>query len=240
MRILTYNIWDGGEGRLGEIAAVIAAASPDAVALQEVTRESVGQLGDALRMETVFGDSNSIFGLHVAWLSRLPVRTSSNHRLPELSKTLLEIEVEGVRLFATHLASRHEEPERPRAGEVAAILAILGEVETPHLLAGDLNSLAEDDPVGAPPAETVPRGEAVRGTPRPILRAFGEAGYVDCFRRLHPEGAGFTYQAWTPWLRLDYVLASPELDPGLRACEVVARPPAEHASDHLPVLAEFA
>jgi exodeoxyribonuclease-3 len=240
VRVLSYNIWNGGGERLALVARVIRGARPAAVALQEATAESAAALAHELGMELVFGEGNSIFGLHVAWLSRLPVRAAANHRLPALSKSLLEIDTGAFRLFTTHLASRHEEHAYPRHGEVAALLEVLRGVAGPHVLAGDLNSLQPGDRVGTPPSGTVPFGEAVPGAARSVLTPLADAGYVDCFRALHPAAGGFTYPAHAPWLRLDYVFASPAAASRLRACDVVAEDPAATASDHLAVLATFA
>jgi endonuclease/exonuclease/phosphatase family metal-dependent hydrolase len=194
-------------------------------------------------MESVLAPSNSDFarrlGLHVAWLSGRPIGRTVHHRLPALSKALLEIEVDGIHLFATHLASRHEEATHPRAEEVRAIAGVLARCPAPHLLAGDLNALWPGDPVGAPPPGVVPRGDALPGAPRDVLRPLAEAGYVDCYRALNDE-PGYTYTADAPWLRLDYLLASAELAAHLRAAGVVTTREAARASDHLPVSAEFA
>jgi endonuclease/exonuclease/phosphatase family metal-dependent hydrolase len=69
-----------------------------------------------------------------------------------------------------------------------------------------------------------------------------QAGYVDCFRQLHPHEPGYTFPAATPSTRIDYLFASPELAKTLSACEVVSQAKGtqgEEASDHLPVWAEF-
>ncbi|MFN2471726.1 MAG: endonuclease/exonuclease/phosphatase family protein [Gaiellaceae bacterium] len=235
MRVLSYNIWDGGGGRLASLSSVLEVEQPDAVALQEVTQASAAVLGDTLGMAVTFGEGNGIFDLHVAWLTRLPVRRSRNHRLAALSKSLLEVETDGLRLFTIHLASRHEEKAYPRAGEVAAILDVLSPVEGPHLLVGDLNALEPGDEVGTPPAGVVPRGEAVAGAPRGVLAPLRAAGYVDCYRALHPGEPGSTYPADAPWLRLDYAFASGDLAARVHACEVAVGPMAAGASDHLPL-----
>lgn len=237
VRILAYNIWDGGGHRLGAIADVVRGESPDAVALVEATADSAALLARRLGFEIAFGESNSIFGVHVAWLSRRPFERTRNHRLPQLSKTLLEVEVDGLQLFATHLASRHEEHVYPRDGEIRAILEVLGRVSGPHLLVGDFNALGRYDPVGTPPPGVVPRGDAVPGAPRAGLVPLTAAGYVDCYR-LHHDEAGHTYPADAPWLRLDYAFASPELAPRVTACDVVASDLAARASDHLPLVVE--
>src|SRR5947209_4291726 len=109
LKVLSYNIREGGDVRLQGIAAIIRQQQPDALALLEATsRANALTLARDLEMQLVFGEANN--GIHVAWLSCLPIQGERNHRLTVLAKTLLEIEVawEGapLRLFATHLASR--------------------------------------------------------------------------------------------------------------------------------------
>jgi endonuclease/exonuclease/phosphatase family metal-dependent hydrolase len=238
---MAYNVLVGGEGRLQDIAAVIDRERPDAVALLEATETGASALAETLGMERVVAESNHPFprelGICVAWLSRRPIARAEHHALPELSKTLLEIEVDGVQLFATHLASRHEAADHPREGEMRAIAHVLPVGDA--LLVGDLNALARGDPVGDPPPGIERRGDALPQTPREVLVPLADAGYVDCYRAVHPEEPGYTYPAETPWLRLDYVFASPRLAPTLRDCDVVRTELARRASDHLPVWANF-
>lgn len=125
-------------------------------------------------------------------------------------------------------------------GEVAAILSVLRRSSGErHLLVGDLNALGPGEPVGTPPNGVEPREEAKEGAPRQTIQRILDAGYADCWRMLHPEASGYTYPSGSPWLRLDYVFASPEMAARLRACEVASGEKALGASDHLPVLAAF-
>jgi endonuclease/exonuclease/phosphatase family metal-dependent hydrolase len=80
--------------------------------------------------------------------------------------------------------------------------------------------------------------EEAREGPRAIGRIL-EAGYADRYRTLHPAEPGHTYPPGSPWLRLDYVFASPEIAAHPHACEVVAEGRADRASDHLPVWPAF-
>lgn len=71
-----------------------------------------------------------------------------------------------------------------------------------------------------------------------------DAGYTDCFRRLHPRANGYTCATWLPAARIDYVFADPVMAPRLHRCAVVGSrgwPDREAviASDHHPVVAEF-
>lgn len=242
MKVLSYNIREGGDNRLPSIAAVIRQQEADAVALVEATsRANAETLARELGMHLVFGAANR--AIHIAWLSRLPIRRSENHRLPILSKTLLEIELdwEGIplSLFATHLASRHDAVQTIE--EISAILDMLPPLSgRAHVLVGDFNALHPADAVGTPPPGEAKWGEAVDGVPRRTIQSILEAGYVDCYRTLHPGKPGYTYPAESPWLRLDYVFASPPVAARLLACDFVMGEAAARASDHLPVWAEFA
>ena len=238
---MSYNILLGGEDRLGGIAGVISAEQPDVVALLEAnSRENAEALASELGMQLVFGEANSKF--HIAWLSRLPVLRDENHRLAALAKTLLEIEViwDGtpLRLFATHLGSRHD-CSQP-VDEVPLILEVLKPLANePHLLVGDFNSLRYGDPIGTPPPGTEWRIDPNDTSTGRSIDLILEAGYTDCYRALNPESPGYTYRTDHPWLRLDYIFASPPMARRLHTCDIVHGGDALQSSDHFPILAEF-
>ncbi len=239
--VMSYNIKEGGEGRLPLIVDIIKEQHPDVVALLEAnSRPAVERLARDLGMRVAYGDANSAFA--VAWLSRMPIERAQNHRFAALAKTLLEIEVawagETVHLFATHLAARGD-ARRP-ADEVPVILDALRPVaDRPHLLVGDFNAVRPGDPVGAPPHGVEKWGDARPCAPRQAIRLIIDAGYTDCYHVLHPREPGYTYPSDAPWLRLDYIFASPRMAARLHTCEVIAGGHAPRASDHLPLRAVF-
>lgn len=195
------------------------------MALMEANdRTNAETLAADLGMQLAYGEANSPFA--VAWLTRLPITRSENHRLEVLEKTLVEIEVEGLRLFATHLsAGRTQEDEPRRIAETEAILERLG--DRAALLVGDFNSVHPDDEIGTPPPE-----EQVDHVSRRPIELVLEAGFMDAYRALHSD-RGWTYLSWHPWARLDYIFASSELH--VQSCYVVE----SDASDHFPVVADF-
>jgi exodeoxyribonuclease-3 len=79
-----------------------------------------------------------------------------------------------------------------------------------------------------------------------ISRVFDEHGWVDVYRRLHPEATGESYtwwsnrgQAWAKnvgW-RIDYQIATPKTAARARRCEVYK---ARRFSDHAPLIVEYA
>lgn len=249
LRLLSYNILMGGEDRLQHIVYVIEQQQPNVVALLEANdRTNAEILARQLKMDLVFGTANSEF--HVAWLSRLPIVRTENHRLAQLAKTLLEMEVqwEGTRvtLFATHLwAGRNQESEQLRVAEMHAILGVLQQrAHQPHALIGDFNSLYPTDQTDiALYLATAPeQGEEQMSEdqfPRQVIPLLLQAGYTDCYRTLHPGTPGYTYKLPIPSLRLDYIFTSPLLSKYLFTCDVVTGEQASIASDHFPIWAEF-
>jgi len=194
--------------------------------LQEASdRGNAELLAQRLGMQLVYGEANSDYA--VAWLSRFPVTRSDNHRLPVLDKTLLEVEVDGLRLFATHLsAGRTKAVEPHRIEETQAILGEIG--GDADLLVGDFNAVGPGDEIGTPPPD-----EVLDHVSRRPIELILEAGYVDAYRALYDDH-GWTYLTWHPWARLDHIFVSPRLV--VERCEVVTE--ADGASDHLPVVAD--
>jgi len=165
LRILSYNIHhaQGVDGRLDvhRIAAIIRAAKPDLVALQEVDRrtlrsERVDQPAALARltgMQVVFEKNIDFQGGEYgnAILSKLPILKHQNTLLPSYDAgeqrglLVAEIQLGGgdkqtVRFLATHLDHRRD--DRERLAGAAKINALIGNTpEAPAILAGDLNAV---------------------------------------------------------------------------------------------------
>lgn len=242
LRLLSYNIRYGGAGREGALAAVIRAAAPDVVVLQEATSPAVVE---RLAGETGLMAWGSRAGHSLGFMSRIPVRAEW-HR-PRVSRhAFLEIAPEGAgwRVFGVHLSAVHAAwTERRRVYELRALLGAIGrEQPGPHALVGDFNTLAPGEllEVRRLPARLralvwLSGGRIRWRTVRTVL----DAGYVDAFRQCHPDLVGNTFPTWDPHVRLDYLFIPGGFIANVRACEVVARPEAKEASDHLPLCAEL-
>lgn len=243
--VMSYNILSGGDDRLPLIRDVIKAQNPDVLALLEAnSRANAEQLARELDMHLTFGEGNSDF--HIAWLSRLPVIHFQVYRPAELQKLLLEIEIDwqGVPLylFAAHLsAGRSQQGNERRLQEIKAVLDILRQVEgKPNLLVGDFNAIAPADTIGPGPDIIKDHAPPETAFSREVINLVLGDGYTDCYRAMHPTTAGYTYKLpRPPWLRLDYIFASPALAALLCASNIASGEPAREASDHLPVWAEF-
>ncbi|GAC1311063.1 MAG: hypothetical protein NVSMB27_47860 [Ktedonobacteraceae bacterium] len=78
--------------------------------------------------------------------------------------------------------------------------------------------------------------------PRGCIGLLKSAGYVDCFRKMNADVAGFSCPAAAPAGRIDFIFASPELAASLSSCSIPTEGcgvRGEEASDHLPVVADF-
>lgn len=166
LRVLTYNIHhgEGTDGKLDleRIATVIRSVKPDVVALQEVDRHTrrtneVDQpdtLGRLTEMKAIFERNIPFEGGEYgnAVLTRLPVVSHKNHRLPshyegeQRGALAVEMRVKAdgpTFLFvATHLDYRPDDAER-RDSVVTINRLLQRQPKLPAILAGDLNALPE-------------------------------------------------------------------------------------------------
>jgi endonuclease/exonuclease/phosphatase family metal-dependent hydrolase len=242
-RLLTYNIWRGGVGRVEPIARVIDGCRPDVVLLQEATRpDVVAELAERSGMPVwqSFGRQS------LAYLSRRAVDHAEWHR-PRFSRhAFIDVVPAGVpiRLFGLHLSAVHAAwTERRRVLELRSLLrAIAAHQHGFHVLTGDFNTLAPGAvlelnrlPPRLRPFVWLSGGRIKWRTIQTVI----DAGYCDGFRVLHPEDPGMTMPAWDPHVRLDYVFVPRMFRQRLVACEVVRDGDVTTASDHLPVVADF-
>ncbi len=251
MRLLTYNILRGGQGREAEIVEVIRAVDPDVVVVQEAQGvERFRRIAAALGMAPRLAEGRGRVPPRVGLLSRLPILDSRTLDLWPVWPSCLQATVQlanglFLTVYGVHLAAYY--PwffERWRTHQVRSLLRYIRRTAPEHhLLAGDFNAIAPGDRASLAQAPLWVKAQAwfqLGYIPRWALGPLPEAGYVDCFRKLHPEEDGFTLPSPRPQVRLDYVFASPPLADTLIECRVVTAPrEVASASDHLPVLAEF-
>ena len=254
MRLLTYNIREGGAGRAVEIAEVIKAANADVVALQEardpVVLERIAKLAG-------FKYSGSRRLHSAGFLSKVPVRQHEWRYLPRTRHAILEVSLaDGFpRLFVVHLRAWFSKwTERRRAQELRGLLDGIKEqlireqqAFAFHVLAGDFNALAPEEKFDSSPMPRWIRGMvwlSGRDIARTTIAMMHSEGYVDAWRTLykdHVKDPGYTFPVWNPHVRLDYVFAPASYASRLTACEVRRTPEAVRtASDHFPLLVEIA
>jgi exodeoxyribonuclease-3 len=243
LRLLTYNIRNGGAGRVEPIARVISSCAADVVVLQEATRpDVVAGLAERVGMP----EWRSTAGQSLGCLSRLPLAHAAWHR-PRFSRHAF-IDVvpagDGVRIFGLHLSAIHAAwTERRRVFELKALLhGIRQHQHGFHVLAGDFNTLAPNEALDV--RRLPPRyrpfvwlsGGRIRWR---TIQTIIDAGYVDVYRRHHALAPGHTLPAWDPHVRLDYVFVPAAFAARVTSCDVVKHSEAPAASDHFPVVADL-
>jgi exodeoxyribonuclease III len=256
LRLMTWNIWDGGGERVPLIAEVVAAVNPDVLLLNEADDEAVvADLADRLSYRHLWARGSG--DKHIALLTRLPVvdwRVYNRRPLTQaiLSATLSvqstdqpstssEVQLFGVHLLPYFMLLPYE---FARWRTVRALLRLTArEAKAPHLLFGDFNAAFAGERADTRVFSKSRQAQLwLQGSFLPPF-ALGQtlrAGYTDCFRHLHPDDPGLTWMPWALSARLDYIFADARMAQRLRACEVVTAAPAGRASDHFPLLAEFA
>lgn len=245
VRVLSYNIRYGGVDREAALAAVIRAAAPDVVMLQEA---SVPRVVAALAEETAMPHWGARERHSTAFLSRVPVAHHAWHHPTGSRHAFLEVELADAdcHLFGLHLRAWFSKwSERRRAQELRALLrGIRAHQHGMHVIAGDFNALAPGErlQVGRFPAWI----QAMiwlsgRDIARETIQLLLDEGYVDAWRQLHRDEPGVTFPTWDPHVRLDYLFAPARDAQRLRDCAVLRAPAeARQASDHFPLLVELA
>ena len=254
MRVLSYNILDGGADRADLLGRVIEGQRPDVVGLVEAADElGVATLADRLGMDFIQGVGNKP-GSASALLSRFPIRHSINHAPSHaaLTKSLLEAAVVDPAgnewtLGVLHLHARATEADEDvRERELAEVLEIFRrhrEANRPHLLMGDFNANAPYQAIEPTLCKMSTRKawhENGGKLPRRAIARVLDAGYRDSLYVLHPTIArtSGSFSTEFPGQRVDYIFTFGFDDSRLREARVVYDEPAKAASDHYPVFLE--
>ena len=252
MRLLTYNIREGGIGRAEQLADVIAAANADVVALQEARDPDVVE-----RIATLAGypHCGSRRAHSTGFLSRVSVVKHAWRRPPRTRHALLEVMLgDGwPRLFVVHLRAWFSNwTEQQRVRELRGLLRGIREQMLHeenalafHVLAGDFNALAPGEHFDPSSMPAWIRGMvwlSGRDIARHTIQMMRTDGYADAWRICHPDTVqdpGFTFPVWHPHVRLDYVFTPVAYASRIAATNVWRPPMAQTASDHYPLLVEL-
>lgn len=249
MRMVSYNILDGGEGRADPLTEVLLAQKADIVALQEADNLGVlDRIAWRLNMDCIRAQSS---GVHAAaLLTRWTIVHSINHGLLRAgSPCCLEslVREPGGREWAigvVHLHARaFEADERVREKEIGVLLDIFAAHRAAgraHLVAGDFNAnspIQRIDPARCKPTTRRAWDENGGGIPRRAIQMMLDAGYVDSLHAVAGDAAGaagsFTTQF--PGQRVDCIFAFGLAGGRLRDAWIETDRLAKYASDHFPV-----
>lgn len=201
MRIMGYNIYDGGVGRIDPIAEVIRQAAPDLVILPEACdRAEFEKLAGRLGMDSFLAthphkpDHGSV-GL----LARHPIRevvnlTPLDSRLTRaaLQATIISKDGQPFTVIGLHLHARETfADEAIRINEVAAIMEFarpLRDRQVAFALVGDFNAHHPDQIVDIPRTRPKTRKRLAgqdNQLPRQVIQTLLDAGYLDAHALLY-------------------------------------------------------
>jgi endonuclease/exonuclease/phosphatase family metal-dependent hydrolase len=248
MRIFSYNILDGGEGRADPLAEVIEAQRADVVALIEADNTDVlDRISKRLKMDLIFAQGKRHA---VALLSRLPIVHTINHAaLREKPDCLLEALIrtpggEEFILGVLHLhAHAREQDETMREEELKSVLEVFEthrRQRRPHLLLGDFNSNSPFqliDPEKCKPSTREEWRQNGGNIPRRVVQKILAAGYFDSYYTLKPEPAKTTgtFSTQFPGQRVDYIFTHSILHNRFKDAWIEQDRLAKYASDHFPI-----
>lgn len=264
MKILTYNTlfggFDGADNRRQKLQhALIREVQPDVLLIQEAKGfELVGgkllfQTEDALEMRGLLGLAPHT-GQNTAIFFRPEIKPLSFesdalhfHHVASAAQLAVPGFDAPITFVSVHLAPTSPEV---RLREAAYLIAHAAP-EKFTIIAGDFNSVSPHDPEPAgweslPPhfrARYLPPGS--EKADRETLRTLYSAGFVDVAQKLGKNGEStvptvdFASAEFIPF-RCDHMLATPRLAEHAKSYEVIKDARSDKASDHYPVLAEFA
>ena len=253
IKVATLNI-NNVNRRLPNLLDWLAAATPDIVCLQELKCEQAAFPAEAIRAAgygAVWRGQKSWNGVAILGRGADPVLTRDS--LPgdpaDRQSRYMEAAVAGVLVSCIYLPNGNPQPGPKfdyklawfeRLIDHAACLLAAG---VPVLLAGDYNVVPTDADIY--PTKSWAGDALLQPAPREAFHRLLRQGWTDAIRQAHPNERIYTYWDYkrNRWqrdggLRLDHILLSPALRPGLRAAGVdrdVRGLPG--ASDHAPAWA---
>jgi endonuclease/exonuclease/phosphatase family metal-dependent hydrolase len=260
LRLLHWNILDGGGSRLRGIGDVVRTGRYDLVSLNELNGVSESRLGE-LGHEWGFGHAKLLqkSPYHLGLLSKHPLRLRAKDAGRDFVHGLLCVDVLNMTLCVTHL-NPHDVGRR--LSEARAIVRRVPP-DRPFLLAGDLNTLSSLDRAtheSAGLARVIVDGPHAKGLSKKFMDArrerleyapmqalldaplhdLGVTGGHTVPTRINADRMHFAR------LRLDYLLVNERLlaacgGQGLRLRAVVLRDDkCNGLSDHFPIRLSFA
>jgi endonuclease/exonuclease/phosphatase family metal-dependent hydrolase len=254
MRVLSYNILDGGEGRADPLAEVIEAQRADVVCLVEASDLAVVErIANRLKMDHVQAAGRTKGAS--ALLTRYTIRDSANHALLRggLSKSLLEatlIDPAGTEwgFGVVHLhAHARESDEAEREKELAVVLDVFAPHRAgkrAHLICGDFNANSPMQRIDIEKCKPSTRKEYAENggdLPRRVVQTMLDGGYVDTAHAVRGDWAAThgTFSTQFPGQRVDYIFAHGVDRSRLKDAWIEYDRLAKYASDHFPVGAEI-
>ncbi|MGY0021374.1 endonuclease/exonuclease/phosphatase family protein [Streptomyces sp. cg35] len=251
LKVLTFNTWNGGShvsNGIDKIASAITSSGADVVALQESNGDVAQKVADALGWYT------TATGTHVDIVSRYPLEKTD---WSDSGNGVVAAKIKGFWIYSVHLNYTKYGPynacwdndsydtiyadESLRGQQAKEVVTWAG--SSPAIVAGDFNSPSHLD--WTDKTKTVHCNSVVQW---PATKAFGDGGYGDSYREVHPDEASTPGTTWSPVVketggkpepqdRIDFIqYKGSTLD---ATASTVIGGGANWPSDHLAVLTTF-
>jgi endonuclease/exonuclease/phosphatase family metal-dependent hydrolase len=252
MRIVSYNILDGGVGRADPIAEVLLAQKSDVVGLLEADDPAIlDRIAWRLGWDYIAAEGPE----HTAaLLTRGHILESVNHALRlgkkgprSFVEALVEVDGGSIAIGLLHATAKAtDKRERTREKEIAQVLEVFADrraAGTPHLLMGDFNATSPIQRID--PARLKPKSRKAfdkqGDLPRRVIQHVLDAGYTDTLAAIAPDLAATagTFSTLHPGQRVDYIFSYGLAANQISAAWVETDRLATYASDHYPVGAEL-
>lgn len=239
---MTYNIQDGGNGRIDDIVKIFKLHAPDFISVNEASdfdkndARLLKELSKKVGLRHYYLALSAQSRSHVVVLSRYPFKTIQELRPLKNAGVVVTIATDlgDISVAAVHLASI---PEDVRLNELNIAISQQAKCDL-RIVIGDLNSLSERDDYGS-------RQKAEVEKPRyDVVNKLEQSGYfdaaVECGKQKEytvpiTQDNNVIYRN----LRLDYIFVSEYLKRRLSNYMVINNELTEKASDHFPVIVEF-
>ena len=244
VRVVSYNILNGGEDRLALIGDTIERLGGDVVGFQEANEpDNIARLAERFGYHHVVAESR-VSPYHVALMSRWPLTDVEDltPRAPAMQRAAVRatIDVGGEKwcFVVLHLSPGHGSFEREalRLRELDDLLPLVAERDMPTLMMGDFNATPPHHKHVRDGVRLEPTDGAVEGAiPRDVVRRIVNEGWVDAVHTARPEAMRHSVTTEGPATRVDYIWLTRDLRDRLADAAVEQDGSAREASDHFPV-----
>ncbi len=263
MKLMTYNIYRGGEDRFHFIKSLIRQIRPDVLSIQEACSWGPKRHNDIKKILSI--DKGNSFILlansrsstdkvyNQAFYSKFKVlRYNSSKDRKTIWHVLGWFKVAVSKRYSINIIQAHLSPKSEvwRLKEVKFINSILRLCKKePAVLLGDLNSLSPEDGYPLVTLEKIDVNKITKfGNPVrfDVVNELLEAGWYDPLPKnfYHSKGLPITVREGSKDkdhldLRLDYIMVNQYLKRYIKNIEIIKNNLAARASDHFPVVLEI-
>lgn len=254
---MVYNIYQGGGERLQNIATVVRRENPDILGVLEANgwsdngQRTLRSYSEAIGLPYYFlSKSNTEYDLAL-FSKEQPIAITAHREHVHHSVISAEFSFsdhDPILITLVHLNPFNEDA---RVAELQKLATMLAEHKTKKtVLMGDFNLISPHDPYNHQALLATLQAQGIKKFGETALRfdafhVLESTGFRDAmaltnqpFAPTVPTPANADYAHAAP-LRLDYIFVSPALITSLTAAHVITAPPADRASDHYPLVADF-